>query len=60
MQNNGIVTDACYPYYVPTCPPASQPCLNFVPTPGIDQSFKIIYNMILYYMIYIIVYSTLS
>jgi len=33
LSNNGVVTDACYPYYVPTCPPAQQPCLNFVPTP---------------------------
>jgi len=34
LQNNGIVTDACYPYFVPTCPPPQQPCLNFVPTPN--------------------------
>jgi len=34
IQNNGIVTDACYPYYIPTCPPAQQPCLNFVNTPN--------------------------
>jgi len=34
IQNNGIVTDACYPYYVPTCPPPQQPCLNFVNTPN--------------------------
>jgi len=33
IQNNGVVTDACYPYYIPTCPPAQQPCLNFVDTP---------------------------
>jgi len=33
LQNPGIVTDACYPYYVPTCEPSQQPCLNFVPTP---------------------------
>jgi len=33
MQQNGIVTDACYPYNIPTCPPAQQPCLNFVNTP---------------------------
>jgi len=30
----GIVTDSCYPYYIPTCPPAQQPCLNFVETPS--------------------------
>jgi len=34
MSSPGIVTDACYPYYIPTCPPAMQPCLNFVPTPN--------------------------
>lgn len=34
MQTNGIVTDACYPYNIPTCPPAQQPCLNFVNTPN--------------------------
>jgi len=33
LQQNGIVKDSCYPYYVPTCPPPQQPCLNFVPTP---------------------------
>jgi len=33
IQSNGIVTNACYPYYIPTCPPAQQPCLNFVNTP---------------------------
>jgi cathepsin B len=30
----GIVTDSCYPYYIPTCPPSQQPCLNFVDTPN--------------------------
>jgi len=34
IQNNGIVTSACYPYNIPTCPPAQQPCLNFVNTPN--------------------------
>jgi len=34
IQSNGIVTDACYPYYIPTCPPSQQPCLNFVNTPN--------------------------
>jgi len=38
LQQNGIVTDACYPYTIPTCPPAQQPCLNFVPTPACRQS----------------------
>lgn len=34
IQSPGIVTDACYPYYIPTCTPAEQPCLNFVETPN--------------------------
>lgn len=34
MNQNGIVTGACYPYYIPTCPPSQQPCLNFVNTPN--------------------------
>eukprot|EP01090_Pellita_catalonica_P010336 TRINITY_DN21784_c0_g1_i2.p1 TRINITY_DN21784_c0_g1~~TRINITY_DN21784_c0_g1_i2.p1 ORF type:complete len:226 (-),score=37.35 TRINITY_DN21784_c0_g1_i2:85-762(-) len=34
IQENGIVTDACYPYYIPTCPESQQPCLNFVSTPS--------------------------
>jgi cathepsin B len=29
----GIVSAQCYPYTIPTCPPAQQPCLNFVSTP---------------------------
>jgi cathepsin B len=31
----GVVTEACAPYNksIPTCAPAQQPCLNFVPTP---------------------------
>jgi len=29
----GLVSAECYPYGIPTCPPAQQPCLNFVPTP---------------------------
>jgi len=33
IQYTGIVTDACYPYYIPTCAPQQQPCLNFVNTP---------------------------
>jgi len=33
---SGIVDEACAPYNdsIPTCPPAQQPCLNFVPTPS--------------------------
>jgi cathepsin B len=30
----GLVSDECYPYTIPTCPPAQQPCLNFVNTPN--------------------------
>lgn len=33
LSDNGVVTDRCYPYYIPTCLPSQQPCLNFVPTP---------------------------
>eukprot|EP01112_Ceratiomyxa_fruticulosa_P003952 TRINITY_DN1427_c0_g1_i1.p1 TRINITY_DN1427_c0_g1~~TRINITY_DN1427_c0_g1_i1.p1 ORF type:complete len:319 (+),score=58.83 TRINITY_DN1427_c0_g1_i1:190-1146(+) len=38
VQNNGIVTSQCDPYTIPTCPPAKQPCLNFVPTPKCDTT----------------------
>jgi len=34
IAESGIVTATCYPYDIPTCPPAQQPCLNFVPTPN--------------------------
>jgi len=34
IQQNGVVTDSCYPYTIPTCPPAQQPCLNFTNTPN--------------------------
>jgi len=34
MSDNGVVTDSCYPYYIPTCAPAQEPCLNFVNTPN--------------------------
>jgi len=33
VKDTGIVTAACSPYTVPTCPPEKQPCLNFVNTP---------------------------
>jgi len=33
IQTTGIVSDDCYPYFIPTCPPSQQPCLNFVSTP---------------------------
>jgi len=33
LTDNGVVTDACYPYYIPTCAPQQEPCLNFVNTP---------------------------
>jgi len=34
VAETGLVTDTCYPYGIPTCPPQDQPCLNFVPTPS--------------------------
>jgi len=33
LSNPGVVTSACYPYNIPTCPPAQEPCLDFVNTP---------------------------
>ncbi|EFA82951.1 peptidase C1A family protein [Heterostelium album PN500] len=33
VQKNGVVTSNCQPYTIPTCPPAQQPCMNFVNTP---------------------------
>jgi len=33
LSDQGVVTDTCYPYFVPTCLPSQEPCLNFVPTP---------------------------
>eukprot|EP01113_Clastostelium_recurvatum_P042277 TRINITY_DN6842_c0_g1_i1.p1 TRINITY_DN6842_c0_g1~~TRINITY_DN6842_c0_g1_i1.p1 ORF type:complete len:330 (-),score=68.84 TRINITY_DN6842_c0_g1_i1:51-1007(-) len=37
-RKRGLVSAACSPYTVPTCPPAQQPCLDFVPTPKCEQS----------------------
>jgi len=37
VQSTGLVTATCYPYDIPTCPPAQQPCTNFVPTPSCTQ-----------------------
>jgi len=34
IQSPGIVTDSCYPYFIPTCAPSQQPCLDFVNTPN--------------------------
>jgi len=34
ISSPGLVTASCYPYYIPTCPPPQQPCLNFVNTPN--------------------------
>jgi len=31
--STGLVSALCYPYTIPTCPPAQQPCLNCVKTP---------------------------
>jgi len=33
IAETGLVSGECYPYTIPTCPPAQQPCLNFVATP---------------------------
>eukprot|EP01133_Synstelium_polycarpum_P000235 gene235-285_t len=33
VRKHGVVSAACSPYTIPTCPPAQQPCLNFVPSP---------------------------
>jgi len=43
-QDNGLVTEACYPYLqseggpMPTCAPTSEPCLNFVDTPECNET----------------------
>jgi len=42
--NAGLVTLACSPYTVPTCPPASEPCLNFVPTPACHKTCQANYS----------------
>jgi len=34
IQYDGLPLDTCQPYTIPTCPPAQEPCLNFVPTPS--------------------------
>ena len=34
VQQNGVVSNSCSPYTIPTCPPEQQPCLSFVPTPN--------------------------
>eukprot|EP01104_Vermistella_antarctica_P015552 TRINITY_DN512_c4_g1_i1.p1 TRINITY_DN512_c4_g1~~TRINITY_DN512_c4_g1_i1.p1 ORF type:complete len:335 (+),score=97.69 TRINITY_DN512_c4_g1_i1:50-1006(+) len=33
IKEEGLPTNSCQPYDIPTCPPAQQPCLNFKPTP---------------------------
>eukprot|EP01111_Echinosteliopsis_oligospora_P000624 TRINITY_DN106_c0_g1_i1.p1 TRINITY_DN106_c0_g1~~TRINITY_DN106_c0_g1_i1.p1 ORF type:complete len:318 (+),score=97.72 TRINITY_DN106_c0_g1_i1:177-1130(+) len=33
-KRQGLVSAECSPYTIPTCPPAQQPCLNFVDTPA--------------------------
>jgi len=38
VQSTGLVTNKCYPYTIPTCPPSQQPCLNFVSTPACVQT----------------------
>jgi len=37
-QQSGLVTAACSPYTVPTCPEAQEPCLDFVNTPPCVQT----------------------
>jgi len=41
-QRSGIVTESCAPYNesIPTCPPATEPCLKFVPTPACKKTCK--------------------
>jgi len=34
----GLVEGWCSPYTIPTCPPAQQPCLNFVTTPACKKA----------------------
>jgi len=36
-QSTGLVTARCYPYTIPTCPPAQEPCMDFVDTPSCTQ-----------------------
>jgi len=38
ISESGIVTNTCYPYDIPTCPPEQQPCLNFVDTPNCQNT----------------------
>eukprot|EP01092_Planopodium_desertum_P008124 TRINITY_DN33684_c0_g5_i1.p1 TRINITY_DN33684_c0_g5~~TRINITY_DN33684_c0_g5_i1.p1 ORF type:complete len:335 (+),score=108.13 TRINITY_DN33684_c0_g5_i1:3-1007(+) len=39
VQDAGLVTSQCQPYTIPTCPPASEPCLpdTFVNTPNCNK-----------------------
>jgi len=39
-KRDGIVTESCAPYNdsIPTCPPATEPCLKFVPTPACKKT----------------------
>jgi len=37
IKKRGLVSEACSPYTIPTCPPAQQPCLDFVSTPSCVQ-----------------------
>merc|ERR1712093_930576 len=41
-RRDGIVTESCMPYNesIPTCPPAQEPCLNFVKTPACHRECK--------------------
>jgi len=42
MKSSGVVMESCAPYNdsIPTCPPAQEPCLNFVNTPQCKKTCK--------------------
>ncbi|KAN0041151.1 hypothetical protein ACTFIV_003687 [Dictyostelium citrinum] len=48
LKNKGAVSAECLPYTIPTCPPAQQPCLDFVNTPNCvercESNSTLIYN----------------
>ncbi|KAK5581300.1 hypothetical protein RB653_001331 [Dictyostelium firmibasis] len=48
LKNKGAVSAECLPYTIPTCPPAQQPCLDFVNTPDCvekcDSNSTLIYD----------------
>jgi len=52
IAESGIVTGTCPPYDIPTCPPAQQPCLNFVNTPDCPNTCNDTenWNSVLHYL----------